>query len=88
LEAWQRAGLLPRLDLAWSRGPDGKQYVQDLLLRQAETVRQWVREGAAIYVCGSLEGMAAGVDQALREIFTDQQLREISSSGRYRRDVY
>lgn len=88
LEAWQRAGMLPRLDLAWSRGPDGKQYVQDLLLRQAELLHAWVGEGAAIYVCGSLEGMAAGVDSALRELFTDEKMDVLASSGRYRRDVY
>ncbi|MGW8393771.1 sulfite reductase subunit alpha [Pseudoduganella sp. HUAS MS19] len=88
LEAWQRQGMLPRLDLAWSRGPDGKHYVQDLLLRHAQAVRAWVEEGAAIYVCGSLEGMATGVDNALREIFTGEKLAELSSSGRYRRDVY
>jgi sulfite reductase (NADPH) flavoprotein alpha-component len=88
LEAWQRAGLLPRLDLAWSRGPDGKEYVQDLLLHHAETLRAWVGEGAAIYVCGSLEGMAAGVDRALRDIFTAEEMAELSSAGRYRRDVY
>ncbi len=88
LEAWQRAGMLPRLDLAWSRGPDGKEYVQDLLLRHAETLRAWVAEGAAIYVCGSLEGMAAGVDRALREILGEAAMAEISSTGRYRRDVY
>ncbi|SFG28275.1 sulfite reductase (NADPH) flavoprotein alpha-component [Duganella sp. CF458] len=88
LEAWQRAGMLPRLDLAWSRGPDGKQYVQDLLLRHAETLRAWLGEGAAIYVCGSLEGMAAGVDRTLRELFTQEEMAELSGSGRYRRDVY
>jgi len=88
LEAWQRAGLLPRLDLAWSRGPDGKEYVQDQLLRHADTLRAWVGEGAAIYVCGSLEGMAAGVDAALREIFSAEEMVSISDSGRYRRDVY
>jgi sulfite reductase (NADPH) flavoprotein alpha-component len=88
LEAWQRAGLLPRLDLAWSRGPDGKEYVQDLLLHHAETLRAWVGEGAAIYVCGSLEGMAAGVDRALRDIFNAEEMAELSSAGRYRRDVY
>lgn len=88
LEGWQRAGLLPRLDLAWSRGPEGREYVQDLLLRHADTVRAWLEEGAAIYVCGSLEGMAAGVDRALREIMTEQAMAELSGSGRYRRDVY
>jgi len=62
--------------------------VQDLLLRHAGTVRAWVADGAAIYVCGSLEGMAAGVDHALREILTGEEMGDMSSSGRYRRDVY
>jgi sulfite reductase (NADPH) flavoprotein alpha-component len=88
LEGWQREGMLPRLDLAWSRGPDGKQYVQDILLRHAEALRAWVADGAAIYVCGSLEGMAAGVDQVLIQIFTSTFMSEMASSGRYRRDVY
>ncbi len=88
LEAWQRQGLLPRLDLAWSRGPEGKEYVQDVLLRHGEALRAWVADGAAIYVCGSLEGMAAGVDQVLIQIFTSTFMTEMASSGRYRRDVY
>lgn len=88
LEAWQREGMLPRLDLAWSRVPQGKEYVQDALLRQAETLRAWIADGAAIYVCGSLEGMAAGVDQALTQILGSNALSELARTGRYRRDVY
>ncbi|WP_028104902.1 sulfite reductase subunit alpha [Pseudoduganella violaceinigra] len=88
LQAWQQDGLLARLDLAWSRGPDGKEYVQDVLRRQADTLRPWVAEGAAIYVCGSLEGMAAGVDQVLADVFSSTFMSELASSGRYRRDVY
>jgi len=88
LEAWQQEGMLPRLDLAWSRGPDGKEYVQDILQRHAETLRSWIAEGAAIYVCGSLEGMAAGVDQALTQILSAELMSELARSGRYRRDVY
>jgi len=88
LEAWQREGMLPRLDLAWSRGPEGKEYVQDVLLRHSETVRSWIADGAAIYVCGSLEGMAAGVDQALTQILGSGPLSELVRTARYRRDVY
>ncbi|MCE3262862.1 MAG: oxidoreductase [Pseudoduganella sp.] len=88
LEAWQRDGLLPRLDLAWSRGPQGKEYVQDILLRRADALRAWVDEGAAIYVCGSLDGMAAGVDQVLTQVFGSAFMAEMASAGRYRRDVY
>ncbi|WP_342119691.1 sulfite reductase subunit alpha [Pseudoduganella sp. OTU4001] len=88
LEAWQHAGLLPRLDLAWSRGPQGKEYVQDVLLRQADALREWVAQGAAIYVCGSLEGMAAGVDRVLTHVFGSAFMADLASTGRYRRDVY
>jgi sulfite reductase (NADPH) flavoprotein alpha-component len=46
------------------------------------------RPGAAIYVCGSLQGMAAEVDQALRDILGEADLRALADEGRYRRDVY
>ena len=36
--------------------------------------------GAAIYVCGSLQGMASGVDAALRQIAGDAALRALSAS--------
>jgi sulfite reductase (NADPH) flavoprotein alpha-component len=44
--------------------------------------------GAAIYVCGSLEGMAEGVEAALREHLGEELLAELQRGGRYRRDVY
>jgi sulfite reductase (NADPH) flavoprotein alpha-component len=88
LQAWQAAGMLPRLDLAFSRDGGALRYVQDLLAPQAAALRAWVADGAAIYVCGSLEGMAAGVDAALGQIFTSTYLAELARDGRYRRDVY
>jgi sulfite reductase (NADPH) flavoprotein alpha-component len=39
-------------------------------------------------VCGSLAGMAPGVDAALREVLGDATVNDLASSGRYRRDVY
>jgi len=51
-------------------------------------VRAWIGRGAAIYVCGSLQGMASGVDAALRQIVGEAPLRELAAGGRYRRDVY
>ena len=87
LAALEAAGML-RLDRAFSRDTAGRVYVQDLLLREAPTLRAWVEEGAAIYVCGSLEGMASGVDQALQQIFTSTFMVEMARTGRYRRDVY
>ena len=86
--AWKAGAQIERLDLAFSRDQSARVYVQDLLERAAESVREWVAEGAVIYVCGSLKGMAPGVDAALRRILGDTQLQQLASSSRYLRDVY
>ena len=54
----------------------------------ADLLRAWVEQGAALYVCGSLEGMAPGVDAALTEILGADRLAMLADAGRYRRDVY
>ncbi|MNU06312.1 Sulfite reductase [NADPH] flavoprotein alpha-component [compost metagenome] len=51
-------------------------------------MRAWVDAGAAVYVCGSLQGMAGGVDEALQDILGAQRLQDLQQAGRYRRDVY
>ncbi|RDJ00083.1 sulfite reductase flavoprotein subunit alpha [Dyella solisilvae] len=86
--AWQRQGMLSRLDLAWSRDGLASAYVQDRLRDAADTLRQWVGEGAAIYVCGSLAGMAPGVDAVLRETLGDEAVERLREQRRYRREVY
>jgi len=88
ITAWQAAGMLPGLDLAFSRDQAERRYVQDLLPAKADMLREWVAQGAAIYVCGSLDGMAAGVDAALAEIIGRDELAHLADAGRYRRDVY
>lgn len=85
---WQAMGLLARTDLAFSRDQAERVYVQDKLLQAADTLRAWLADGAALYVCGSLDGMAGGVDAALRHILGDQALDQLAQDGRYRRDVY
>nr|WP_295376843.1 sulfite reductase flavoprotein subunit alpha [Pseudoxanthomonas sp.] len=88
LLAWQAQGALNRLDLAFSRDLPGCRYVQDALRDAGDELRQWVDAGAAIYVCGSLEGMAPGVDAALRDLLGAEALEQLRLDGRYRRDVY
>lgn len=88
LQAALAAGELQHLDLAFSRDQAEKRYVQDLLREQHERLHAWLTEGAAIYVCGSLQGMAGGVDTALRELLGDQTVDDLVEQGRYRRDVY
>ncbi|RIX74649.1 sulfite reductase subunit alpha [Acidovorax cavernicola] len=88
IDAWQAEGVLARLDMVFSRDQAERFYVQHRLLQVADTLQAWLRDGAAIYVCGSLQGMASGVDAALRQIAGDDLWAELSASGRYRRDVY
>ncbi|QFZ86611.1 oxidoreductase [Variovorax paradoxus] len=88
IEAWQADGTLARLDMVFSRDQAERFYVQHRLLQLADTLQAWLRDGAAVYVCGSLQGMASGVDAALRQIAGDDLWAELSASGRYRRDVY
>jgi len=88
IEAWQQAGVLQRVDMVFSRDQAERLYVQHRLLQLHDEVRAWIGRGAAIYVCGSLQGMASGVDAALRQIVGEAPLRELAAGGRYRRDVY
>lgn len=88
IEQWQTSGVLSKLDLAFSRDQPQRIYVQDKLREQAAALSEWISNGAAIYVCGSLEGMAGGVDAALREMLGDEVLETMREDGLYRRDVY
>ncbi|MGK5039242.1 sulfite reductase subunit alpha [Janthinobacterium sp. GB1R12] len=88
IEGWHASGDLPRLDLAFSRDQAERTYVQDRLRGNADEVRLWLEQGAAIYICGSLAGMAGGVDQALQEMLGRPALDALAAEGRYRRDVY
>ncbi|MGY0650580.1 sulfite reductase subunit alpha [Luteimonas sp. A537] len=101
---WLGDDALARLDLAFSRDAEGAGlpapavagdaaaihhgYVQDALRAESTRLRQWVDDGATILVCGSLQGMAPGVDAALRDILGDAAVERMRVDGRYRRDVY
>ncbi|UVW27669.1 sulfite reductase subunit alpha [Massilia sp. H6] len=88
LQGWLATGCLARLDMAFSRDQAQARYVQHLVSEQAQTLRQWIADGAAIYVCGSLQGMAGGVHDALREVLGTACIEHLAAEGRYRRDVY
>jgi len=88
IQAWLQMGTLKRLDLAFSRDQQEKVYVHHKLREQAEELKLWVAQGAVIYVCGSINGMASDVDQALIEILDESTVDQLRLDGRYRRDVY
>lgn len=88
LQGWLAEGRLTRLDRTFSRDAGDGRYVQALIDANAPDLRAWVERGAAIYVCGSLEGMASGVHAALERVLTSNGLIGLSEVGRYRRDIY
>jgi len=88
LLGWRASGALEQLDMVFSRDQSERRHVQHRLLEQHELAKEWIARGAAIYVCGSLQGMASGVDAALRQIVGSAQLGDLAAEGRYRRDVY
>lgn len=88
IKKWQQSGILSRVDLAFSRAAAEPTYVQDLMLKHADELRQWLQNGAAVYVCGNRTGMAQGVDQALQQILNADRYQQLLTSGHYRRDIY
>ena len=88
LSTWQHTGMLKRLDLAFSRDQAEKRYVHHVLREQAAELKTWIAQGAVIYVCGSIQGMATDVDHALIDLLGETQVDALRQAGRYRRDVY
>lgn len=88
IDAWLASGVLARADLVFSRDQAERLYVQGRLRSLGAELTAWVDRGAAIYVCGSLQGMATGVDEALADVLGRDLLDTLLASGRYRRDVY
>ena len=95
---WREAGILSRLDTAFSRDQGRKVYVQDRIAENATDVWRWLQDGAHFYVCGDASRMAKDVDTALRRLavtegrLNDGQARDwivaLARQGRYLRDVY
>ncbi len=97
-QKWLKDGVLTRMDVAFSRDQAKKIYVQDRLREKASEVYAWIRDGAAIYVCGDAESMAPAVHDALAGILQEQggysvedaeaHLKQMQRERRYQRDVY
>ena len=98
LEQYHLAGVLTRLDTAFSRDQAEKVYVQHRMLEHAAELWSWLEAGAAFYVCGDAQRMASDVDKALRQVIAnegrmsaadaDSYVSEMVRAGRYQRDVY
>jgi len=98
LLALQSAGVLTRLDLAFSRDQPEKIYVQQRMLENAAELFAWLEAGAHFYVCGDASRMAKDVDAALHQVIAlagkksaDEAaayIAALKAAKRYARDVY
>jgi sulfite reductase (NADPH) flavoprotein alpha-component len=98
LEGFLGSGALTRLDLAFSRDADPKQYVQHRIWERSKELFDWLEAGAHVYVCGDAERMAKDVDDTLRGLVAERggmdadaahaYVNELIKSHRYVRDVY
>jgi sulfite reductase (NADPH) flavoprotein alpha-component len=88
IERWMADGRIERADFAWSRDQAERIHVQQRLREAAGELQRWIDAGAAVYVCGSLDGLAPGVDAVLHDVLGDVRVEQLRGQGRYRRDVY
>lgn len=83
---------------AFSRVQDQKEYVQDVIAQQQDTVWELLQNGAMVYICGDGSNMAPAVRQTFGEIYwqksgasqpeAEQWLDKMSQEGRYLVDVW
>lgn len=98
---WQKmvkAGMLQKIDLAFSRDTPEKVYVQDRIRLQAKEICKWLDGGASLYVCGDKNKMARDVQNALEEVIAGEKgysreeaanyVKNLKRSRRYLEDVY
>ena len=88
LDQWNQDKILTYLDLVYSRDSNQIKYVQDLLMNKQEQLKSWIDNGAMIYICGSLKGMAENVDKTLTNILGINKVNQLKSKKYYMRDVY
>lgn len=98
LEFWLANETLTKLDVAFSRDSETKDYVQHHISQHSEEINDWINQGAAIYICGDEKNMAKDVHQAIKEVLVTERhisldeaeniLREMRHQQRYQRDVY
>ncbi len=96
--AWQRRGLLTRLDVAFSRDTPQKAYVQHLMNEHGKELFAWLEQGAHLYVAGDEKRMAPAVHQTLLEIVrreggrdqgqAEDYVNNLQRDRRYQRDLY
>lgn len=92
------AGVLTRLNTAFSRDQKEKVYVQHKMQQHAAELYNWLQNGAHIYICGCKDPMSFDVEKTLLNLIATNgnlsesaavdYLNELHEIGRYHKDVY
>lgn len=87
-----------RLDCAFSRDQEKKDYVQHKMYERKKSLWQWICEGAFLYVCGDANEMAKEVDAMIHQIVKEEggyseedalhYVKRMRHEKRYLLDVY
>jgi sulfite reductase (NADPH) flavoprotein alpha-component len=95
--SWRAAGLLERIDTAFSRDQAEKHYVQHVVKEHSAQISEWLDWGAHIYLCGAL-AMGEQVEQALRQGLASHRglsareakdcLSQLRRERRFMKDLY
>lgn len=98
LATFKDAGILRRLDLAFSRDQDRKIYVQDRMREAGAELFKQLESGGYFYLCGDAKKMAPDVERTLHDIISEHGgysetdalrfVSEMRREGRYLKDVY
>ncbi len=98
IEAWQKSGLLTKLDLAFSRDQEQKIYVQTRMQEKGAELFGWLERGGYFYICGDATYMAKDVDKTLHDLIEEHgkmdadtaiaYVNGLKKAKRYVRDVY
>lgn len=97
-QQWLKAGVLTKMDVAFSRDTAEKVYVQHRMKKHSKELFEWLEEGAVVYICGDEKHMAHDVHNTLIDIIeqegnvsreqAEQYLANMQQQKRYQRDVY
>jgi sulfite reductase (NADPH) flavoprotein alpha-component len=89
---------LTKMDVAFSRDQEKKNYVQHKLKEHQKEVFEWIENGAHFYLCGDMKYMAKDVNKTLLDIIQAQggiseeqaakYVKNLKREKRFQSDVY
>lgn len=94
LDYFQEIGLLATSDYCFSRQDDDigeyshYHYVQEALIAQAESIKQYINNGAMVYVCGSKTALGESIPTTLQQCLGDADYQGLINRNGLRLDVY